>query len=216
LAGLQRASVVAEAPTFRLTGFPAGNLELSVEHLESHLRPNPNRAAEGAYDWSLQAAKSVLPGLDALVGGTEPADLGLDLTATQVSGVPARSVADELERWRQAGGQLEVPRLTVAKGPRRIEGKGQFGLDEVHRPQGRADLAATGLGGLLGSFTGGRGGATAALLGALTGRRADPAPPAAEQGTGSGLKPLPPLRIEAGRVQIGSLPIPGLRAAPLY
>jgi hypothetical protein len=217
-AGLQRASVVAEAPAFRLTGVQAGNFELSTEHLESYLRPNPNRVAERAYDWSLQAAKLALPGLDALVGGTEPADLGLDLIATQVVGVPARSAAEELERWRQAGGRLEVPRLTLAKGPRRLEGKGQFGLDEAHRPQGRADLAAAGLGGLLGPFTGNRGGATAALLGALTGRRADPAPtpPAAEQGTGSGLKPLPPLRIEGGRVQIGALPIPGLRVAPLY
>jgi hypothetical protein len=215
--GLQRASVVADGPEFRLTGAAPGDISFSAQHLETHLRPNPARTAEGAYDWSLRAAKLALPGLDALIGGAEPADLHLDLTATQARDVAARSWPDELERWRQAGGRMEVARLALAKGARRVEGKGQFGLDEAHRPQGRAELAAADLDGLLGTVLGARTGVTAALLGALRGKPAEPEPtPGDGRGANPALKPLPPLRIDGGRVHLGPLPIPGIRVAPLY
>jgi hypothetical protein len=214
--GLQRASVAIEGPAFRVTGAPPGDLALSAQRLETHLRPNPRRGDEGAYDWTLNVARLALPGLDTLIGGTEPADVDLQLTATQARDIRARPWADELERWREAGGRLEVSHAALAKGGRRIEGTGQFGLDDAHRPQGRAELAAAGIEGLLGSFIGPRAGATAALLGALTGRSINPAPPAGGGPGKSGLTPLPPLRIEDGRVHVGPLPIPGVRLGPLY
>jgi hypothetical protein len=216
--GLQRASLAADGPAFRLTGVTPGDLNLSAQRLETHLRPNPGRVTEGAYDWSLRAAKLALPGLDLLIGGAEPADLELDLTVTQGRDLAARPLAEELERWRQAGGRLELARLAVAKGARRIEGKGEFGLDDSHRPQGRAELAAAGLGGFLGTVLGARAGATAALLGALRrkGAESEAAPTGAARGANPALKPLPPLRIEGGRIHLGPLPIPGVRVAPLY
>lgn len=214
--GFQRASLVVDEPSVRVSGAPAGDLAVSAGRLETHLRPSPTRAGEGAYDWTLGLAGLALPALDYLIGGTEPADLTLQVTATEARDVRARPWAEELERWRQAGGRLEVTGLALAKGARRIEGAGQFGLDEAHRPQGRAELAAIGLEGLIGTFVGARQGATAALLGALIGRPAspDPAPPASAGK--SGLKPLPPVRLEGGRVQIGPLALPGVRLAPLY
>jgi len=216
--GLQRASVAADGPEFRLTGLAPGDLNLSAQHVEMHLRPNPARAAEGAYDWSLRATKLAVPGLDALIGGAEPVDLGVDLTATQARDVAARPLAEELERWRQAGGRLEIARFAIAKGARRIEGKGQFGLDDAHRLQGRAELAAVGLEGFLGTVLSARAGATAALLGALRGKPAnpEPAPSGEARGANPALKPLPPLRIEGGRIHLGALPVPGIRLAPLY
>jgi hypothetical protein len=216
--GLQRASLAVTAPEFRLTGPAAGDMTLSAQHLETHLRPNPARSAEGAYDWSLRATKLALPGLDALIGGTQPADLDLDLTATQARDAAARPPPQELERWRAAGGRLEIARFALVKGARRLEGRGEFGLDEAHRVQGRAELAAAGIEGILGTVLGSRTGLTGALLGMLRGKPADPEPvaPADARGTGSGLKPLPPLRIESGRIQLGPVPIPGIRLAPLY
>jgi hypothetical protein len=218
--GLQRASVAVDSPSLRLTGLGAGDLDLAAQHLETHLRPDPTRAVpDGAYDWSLQAARLTVPGLDALVGGTEPADLAVELTATQARDVAGRPFADELERWRQAGGHIEIARLTLAKGARRLEGKGQFDLDDAHRPQGRAELAAAGIEGVLGAALRVGTGATGALLGALTGRRQtdpDAAPSGETRGTNAGLKSLPPLRIDGGRVQLGPLTIPGLRVPPLY
>jgi hypothetical protein len=218
--GLQRASLAADGPSFRMTGLASGDVDLSGEHLETHLRPDPTRAAaDGAYDWSFQGTKLAIPGLDVLIGGTEPADLTLELTATQARDVAARPVADELEHWREAGGRIEIGRLTLAKGARRLEGKGQFGLDDVHRLQGRAELAAGGLEGLLGTVLGAGTGATAALLGVLTGRKrvdSEATPSGEARGSNSALKPLPPLRIEGGRIQLGPLPVPGLRVPPLY
>ena len=215
--GLQRASLAADAPAFRLTGMTTGDLNLAAQRLETHLRPNPARSAEGAYDWSLRAAKLALPGLDVLVGGTEPADLDIDLTVTQGRDLAARPLAEELERWRLAGGRIEVARLALAKGASRIEGKGQFGLDDAHRPQGRAELAAAGLEGFLGTALGARAGAAAAFLGSLTGNRANRQPaPGDPRNADPALRPLPPLRIEGGRVHLGPLALPGMRVAPLY
>jgi hypothetical protein len=215
--GLQRASAVADGPVFRLTGLAPGDFKLLAEHVETHLRLNPARTAEAAYDWSLRATRLAVPGLDVAIGGSEPADLDVDLTVTEARDAAARRPAEELERWREAGGRLEIARFALAKGARRIEGKGQFSLDEAHRPQGRADLAAAGLDGLLGTMLGARAGATAALLGALRGKPTDPEPPSGDaRGTNPALKPLPPLRIEGGRIQLGGVAIPGIRAAPLY
>lgn len=214
--GLQRASLVVEGPTIRVTGAPPGDLALSAQRLETHLRPNPARGQEGAYDWTLRLAQLALPALDTLIGGLEPSDIDLQLTATEARDIRARPWREELERWRQAGGRLEFSHAGLAKGGRRIEGKGQFGLDDAHRPQGRAELAAAGIEGLLGTFIGPRAGATAALLGALTGQPVNPDPaPGGGKGR-SGLRPLPPLRIEGGRVHVGPLAIPGVRLAPLY
>jgi hypothetical protein len=214
--GLQRASLVVDEPSLRVTGATPADFALSARRLETHLRPNPTRSAEGAYDWTLGLAGFALPALDSLIGGTEPADLDLQITATEARDLRARPWREELERWRAAGGRLEATSLALVKGARRIEGKGAFGLDEAHRPQGRAELAAVGLEGLLGTFVGARSGATAALLGALTGKPvAEPAP--AESGVGkSGLKPLPPLRLAEGRIYVGPLALPGIRLAPLY
>ena len=217
--GFQRLSLVVDEPALRVTGAPPGDLALSAGRLETHLRPHPTRAAsEGAYDWTLGLARLNLPVLDTLIGGAEPTDLDLQVTATGAGDVKARPWPAELERWRAAGGRLEVTTLALAKGRRRIEGAGQFGLDDAHRPQGRAELAASGLEGLIGTLLGARGGATAALLGALIGQpiAPDPAPQANALGSKSGLKPLPPVRLDEGRVFIGTLPLPGVRLAPLY
>lgn len=218
--GFQRASLVMDAPAFRVAGLAPGDVEVSGRHLETHLRPNPTRGAgEGAYDGSLQVASAAIPFLDELLGGREPTDLDLALTVTRMGDVAARPVPEELERWRRAGGTVDVAALTLRKGNRQLAGKGQFGIDEVHRPQGRADISAQGIEGLLGSVMGGRVGAAGGLLGALLGGAAGatpPAPASGGQGTAPGLKPLPPLRLEDGRLFIGPFPIPGVRIAPLY
>jgi hypothetical protein len=216
----QRASVVLEGSSLRLTGLPAGDLTLASQRFETHLRPNPARANEGAYDWNATAAQARIPPLDEFVGSAEPSDLDLRLVATQVRDPLARPVPSEIERWREAGGRIEVPLLAVTKGARRIEAKGELGLDPEHRLQGRFDLAAAGLEELVNRILGNRLGITIGgnLLGALTGQ-----PPASlrqapsfGQAAPGPLRPLPPLRLEGGRVLLGPLAVPGIRLLPLY
>jgi hypothetical protein len=224
--GLGRASLAMDGGAFRGRGAgPAGvpvDFQASAERLEAHLRPDPARGGpEGAYDVAIRADKALIPALDPLLGGAEPADLFANAVVTQVPAFATSSGPDGLERWRTAGGRIEVERLHVAKGARRLELKGRLGLDDLHRPTARLDVQAAGLEGLVASLTGGRApGAADALLGLLTGGgRPRPEAPGTAPGQKPGepaLRPLPPLTLENGRVLLGPFPIPGVRLNPVY
>ncbi len=208
--GLQRASVAARAPRIAIAGLTPGEIATSGQSLELHLRPNPSRAAERAYDAAFSVRQARVPALDNLVGGAEPTDLDGDLTLTQAEGFRGRPAAVELERWRTAGGQVDILMLSMAKGPRRMEAKGNLRLDEAHRPVGQLNAAAAGLDGLIGTVTGNRTGG--ALLGALLGQ----GPRAQADGAKPQLAPLPPLRLEGGFLSLGPFVIPNVRLQPLY
>lgn len=220
--GFERLSLSADAPTIRIAPLPGGpfppdsEVTLTGEHLELHVRPGSGEP--GRYQAAFSARQAVIPGLADLIGGQEPADLDLDLAATEIRNLAARSLPEEAERWRAAGGVLDITRLRLAKGARRIEGRGRLGLDEAHRPQGQLDLATARLEGLIGSFTNGRAAAAGALIGILTGRppvRAEQ-PEGTDQRGSDTLRPLPPLSLAKGRVQIGPIAVPGLRLPALY
>ena len=207
--GFQRASVVADAPNLRIAGAGPQEVAVSSARLEAHVRPNPTGAAEGAYDAAISAREAKLPGLDALLGGSEPASIQVDVTATRAQGVRGRPIVDELERWREADGRLKVMLLSLVKGPRRVEAKGELRLDEQHRPAGELSLSAAGLEGLIGNLTGNRLGAN--LLGALLGQSPRPTGVAKPD-----LAPLPPLRLDNGRLALGPFVVPNLVIPPLY
>lgn len=213
----ERASVTAEAPVVRISGLALGDLNVTSGRAETHVRPHPERdRSEGAIEISAQASDAVVPMLDDLIGGREPATIDLTLTATQARDAPLRSLAGDLERWRQAGGKLEVTRLSLVKGARRLEAVGDAALDDRHRPAGRFEVSADGLEGLIGNLIGGRLGQTAgAMLGALFGERRRPAPDQPRPGEAK-LTRLPSLRIENGRLLFGLLTVPGVRLPPLY
>jgi hypothetical protein len=197
-AGLQRVSVLAAEPSLRMEGLPVGPVEGRAARLEAHLRPSPARN-DGAYDLSLRVEGAAAPALAPVVGSDAPLDLDLQGTVTQARDAAPRPLIEELERWRRAGGQVEIERLVLAQGPRRVEAKGTLALDDLRRPAGRLEASATGLEGLVAGLLSGRG------------------PEAAEPRPGpSRTTRLPAVRIENGRVAIGPLQVPGLRLAPLY
>jgi hypothetical protein len=205
--GLQRLSLVAEAPNVTVTGLGAGDIITSGKHLELHVRPNPSRAQEKAYDAALSVKQARIPMLDNLIGGNELTDVNADVTATQVEGFRGRPIVEEIERWREADGKLDILMLSLAKGARRVEAKGELRLDELHRPAGQLNVSAAGLDGLLSSVMGRRNGA---LLGALLG-----------QGGGNAnakpaLAPLPPVRLDNGRLSLGPFMIPNIELQPVY
>lgn len=209
--GLQRLSIAANGPKFTVTGLLPQEIATSSQHLELHLRPNPSRASERAYDAALSVKQATIPQLDALIGGTELTDLNADVTATQTADFQGRPLAQELERWRSAGGVLDVLMLSVAKGPRRLEAKGQLTLDGEHRPAGQLNVAAAGLDGLIGNITGNRTGG--ALLGALLGQ--NPRAPGKANGQPQ-LAQLPPLTLNNGFLAMGPFVIPNFRLQPIY
>jgi len=131
-------------------------------------------------------------------------------------------VPRELEKWRQAGGVLEVAALSLAKGDQRVQAKGAIALDDAHRPAGQIDLRAAGVDALIGTVVGQRfGSKEGALVGQLVGGllglgRGRAQPDQAPQGSGPPLKALPPLKLVDGQVLFSGFPIPNVRLAPLY
>jgi hypothetical protein len=221
--GFTRASLVIDAPKVAVTGPGVQPVSLAGRHLELHARPNPARfEAEGATDVSLQLAQAAVPALDALTGNPAPLDASLDATLTHATVIGTGAVPRELEKWRQAGGLLELAALSLAKGDQRIQAKGALALDDAHRPTGQIDLRAAGVDALVGSIVGQRfGSERGALVGQLVGgllglgrgaARAEPGPP----GSGPPLKPLPPLKLVGGQVLFSGFPIPNVRVPPLY
>ena len=159
-------------------------------------------------------------------GDTAPADIDLDTTLEQAAVLRTGTVARELETWRRAEGHLDVTRLSVAKGERRLQAKGIVGLDDAHRPEGRFDIRAAGLEALIGQVMGQRFGADkGALIGNIVGQflgglrkregNAGEAQ-AAEDAGPNGLKPLPTLRLTDGRLMLGPFAVPNVVLPALY
>ena len=122
---------------------PAGRRgQYSARSVEAHVRPDP--AGADAIDLAATVVGAAVPPLDQLLGGPEPIEADLQIRVTQArAGLrPSRS---EIERWREAGGRIGLTSLTTAKGARRLEAKGELGLDELRRPIGRLEVAAAGL-----------------------------------------------------------------------
>lgn len=210
--GLQRLSAVATNPTFTVTGLTPDPIVLASRETELHLRPDPSRPQEKAYDVALTVEKARIPALDNLIGGAEPTDLQADLTITQAEGFRGRPIAEELERWRNDSGRLTIEMLALNKGTRRVEAKGELSIDPQHRPSGTLNVAASGLDGLLGSVMGNRTGAM--LLGALLGQGGRANGPANTEKPA--LTPLPPLRLDNGVVALGPFVIPSVKLPVIY
>jgi hypothetical protein len=210
--GLQRASLVMRGASFTSSGPDMPAATTSSALFEAHVRPNPARSAEGAFDLLMRSTGAVVPGLDALLGGQEPATFEAQLTVTRAAGFGSRPPAQEIESWRTSGGKIDLVLLALSKGPRRVEARGELSLDDQRRPTGRIESATANVEGLLGRVVNGAGG-----LMALLGPRLQ-----AQAGGGGGvksdpaLKPLPPIRLADGRVFLGPLPTPGIVLTPLY
>jgi hypothetical protein len=217
---LERLSVVAENPTVKASGLPvgpSGEIAGTARHAEAHLRPAPGLPeSDNAYELAKSVTGGSIPALDPILGaGSEPIEAQFQAVVTQARvGAPRR---EEVERWREAGGRVLLNRLTLAKGPRRLEAKGELALDDARRPTGRVDVAAAGLGDLLATITGGRvPGPTGGVLGNLLQPRPRQPPADPGQAAGTKLTSLPPIRLENGRVLVGPFTVPGLRLAPVY
>ena len=210
--GIDRLSIVADQSFVTVDNSGYMPFDLSSRRFELHVKPREGETDR--FDLAISIDGAAIPGLDVSVGGTETADFKTLLDITKATRVQAQPLASEMERWRLAGGRFNVSQFSMVKGPRRAEATGHFGIDDLRRLEGRVDMSAAGLGGLLGRLSGAS--VSGALLGALFGipepeqKAADPA------AIGQSLKPLPPFLLQSGRLFIGPVAVPGLRLQPLY
>jgi len=208
--GLQRLSLVADAPRFTVAGAAPEDVVVSADRFEAHLRPNLSRPQEEAYDVALRLQGASLPALDAFFGDAAPTSLETDVTATRAAGFAGRPLPVEIERWRAAGGKLDILEFSLKKGGKRVDAKGTLFLDDLHRPAGEITLATAGLESLIASIAG-KGLGANLIAGLFGGGGTPPAGTAAPA-----LKALPPLRLDNGRVALGPFVVPRLRLEPLY
>lgn len=221
--GFTRASLVIDGPKVDVAGVGPQPVSVTGRHLELHARPSPARfESDGAVDVNLQLAQAAIPALDGVTGSSAPVDASLDATIDRATVLGTGAVPKELEKWRRAGGLLQIASLSFAKGDQRVQARGQIALDEAHRPAGQIDLRAAGVDALIGSVVGQKfGSKEGALVGQLVGGllglgRGTPRPDQAPAGSGPPLKPLPPLRLVDGQVVFSGFPIPNVRVPPLY
>lgn len=219
--GFTRASLVVDAPDIRVTGAEPGPIAVSGRHLELHARPSPGRYdSDGAVDVSLRLAEAAVPPLDALTGTPDPTNMSVDATITQATILRTGTVARELERWRKAGGALDLTAVSLAKGAQRLQAKGTLALDAAHRPAGQIDLRAAGVDALVGNIVGQRfgsekGALVGQLVGGLLGLSRRPGGPDAPTDAAP-LKALPPLRLVDGKLVFSGFPIPNVFVPALY
>jgi hypothetical protein len=215
---LERISVQAVSPSLVATG-PAGTFSATARAFETHLRRTPGRPeADGAYDIAATLAKATIPPLDAWLRGGDPTDVSVVMTVTKAEPLVGHGLTGELDRWRDAGGRLQLTNATLAKGAKRVEATGSLALDAFRRPEGRVELSLTGLDELLQSLgLGGRSATIGGLIaGVLSGRPTEAAPPApgAAGAAGATRGVVLPLRFEGGRAYLGPIPVASL--PPLY
>ena len=208
---LDQLALEVTKPRLAMSGFGLPETQALADMVDMHVRRTPDRPeAERAYDVAASAGRLSWPLFDRLAGDAEPADA--EVVATILQAEPptgAQDPARELERWRLAGGRLQVSRLMLSKGAKRLDGTGTLGLDDQHRPQGRVDLSVAGLDALLQQFglspkAANLGGLIAGVLGGK--------PPKAQVGAPPGL--VLQLRLDDGKVFLGPLPV--ARLTPLY
>lgn len=187
-----------------------GPVETQADRVEIYARPSPGGDA-GGIDVVMRADGLEAPALAEALALTSPAEIELQLRAHGLRAARGSNVLDYLEAWRGLGGSVDIEVLEVAAGPTRVRTTGTLALDAERRPLGRIEASARGLGPIAARLVGdnpGFGGAAivAALGGATVADMPDEAP----------LTPLPPLRLENGRVFIGPVPVPGIALPALY
>ena len=191
---------------------PDTNLDAAMVDL--HIRPTPDRPeSDRAYDVASRTTGLVLPIADQLLGSADPVDADLVATILQAEPLAGGVPAQELDRWRQAGGRIQLTKLAAAKGAKRLDATGTLGLDDLHRPQGRLEVTVSGLDEILQRFglgprAAGLGGLLAGVLGG--GKAPAPSPDGAAGPRGMTL----PLRLDDGKAFLGPLPV--ARVLPLY
>lgn len=201
---LERVAMAAKNPTFTVSGLAeTGDVTVSAASTETHIRPTPGAAAQDrSYDIAFDATGTVLPLFDNWLTDTTPGSISALLTGTQLSLVGGRSVAEAAEQWRMDGGKLTISSLSVTKGARRLDLKGEGMLDPMHRPEALLTISAANLSDVLARLISGNGNAQLEPLGP----DASKAP----------LVAMPPVRLQGGKIYVGPFVVPKVRLTPVY
>ncbi len=208
---LRRGSLEADSPQVTITFPGVEPVAASALRLELHLRDREDPAKPGTGDAAVMLVGATLPPLDALLRSQEPLTLEIDLALNRLDAIGRGDWRETAERWRLAGGTVDVQRFHVVKGAARIDVTGTLGLDGERRAEGRLDASLLGVDAALaqaGLIP--RGIAGRIVSGLLGGQNRAP--------TSGAALPQPvrlPIELRDGSVTAGPFPT-GVRLLPLY
>ena len=164
--------------------------------------------ADPTLDFAVALGAMAVPPLDALLGGTTPADVTFSGRLDQARADDARSPEEVMERWRCAGGHVDLVTSRLTRGPSQVIASGPLRLDDAHRPQGRLDARFVGMEPILARYgISGNLAGVGSLLGSLFGGHA-------QARTEPGTLALP-INLTNGRVAVGPIRTP-IPLPPLY
>ena len=179
-----------------------------TEALDSHFTMTPDDSDPTlAFDILLKGL--ALPSINAVLGGNDPGDLALAGRLDHAESGNARTPEQAMERWRLAGGLVQVDHASFSRAGSSMSATGGLRLDEAHRPKGRLDAEFVGLEPILARYgISGNLAAVGSLLGTLFGnggRKTAPAP---------GVLALP-ISLNNGHIGVGPITLDA-RVNPLY
>jgi hypothetical protein len=134
-----------EARSVRITGTAPG--EVIVGRLAAELRLAPEKAADLRSEsglLSLLAEAVSFAGEGAAKASSEPVR-SLELRLAVTGPIPWGEAPDALQRWREAGGTLELRRAGLSWSTLAVDGEGTLALDDEMRPEGAVTLRVAGL-----------------------------------------------------------------------
>jgi hypothetical protein len=201
----ERLSVAFDDVKLQLLEDGAAETVANADHLELHLRRDPESADDKAdIDFALQAAGAVVQ--RGPFGG-RPVAFEANGIARAVPDIRRKTVPQRLREWQAAGGRLELQKARLQQGEAIAVAAGNLALSGSGRPDGTLTITMTGFDRLVRDVVGGaKGGglqlglvAGLAFLGSpaeLEGRRAVAVPFRFKDGAMS-LGPIPLGKVEA-------------------
>jgi len=121
-----------------------GPITGKVDHATADAAERPNQT-DRDYDFRFALSAATLPLLDRVLGANSSADIGAQGTLTKADLDPALTMPENLDRWRAAGGMLEMVDATLTSGETKFEAHGALTLDQAHQVQGKFDTESFGL-----------------------------------------------------------------------
>lgn len=133
----RRAEIVGEGFALTRPGGAGAAARRIAIHAGPALGAAPGETAADAVEITLSGL--AVPPLDGVTGGDAPVDGTVSGTVTRAYGDLPDLGPATVERWRRAGGRLDVADLALTKGPLSLGAAGTLGLDDQHRLLGRLD-----------------------------------------------------------------------------
>jgi hypothetical protein len=115
----------------------------SAGRLSAEAAERPDQA-DRAYDFNVTVSAATLPDIDRFLDASVPANIEARGTVTQASFDPGRTLPENMDAWRAAGGRLDLAEASLAHGDTNFSAHGSLSIDDLHRVQGKLDTESRG------------------------------------------------------------------------